>query len=124
MIVLVCGGRDYHDVDAVRRTLDILHHRDAISLLVHGGASGADFLAGRWAAGKAVPALVYEAEWQKHGRAAGPIRNQRMIDDARPDLAVAFPGGRGTEDMVRRCDTAGVKVVRVGQREAKKEQEP
>lgn len=45
-----------------------------------------------------------------NGKAAGPIRNQRMLDEGKPDLVVAFPGGRGTADMVRRAKAAGVPV--------------
>jgi hypothetical protein len=57
-----------------------------------------------------VPIDVYVAQWKKHGRAAGPIRNQRMLDKGKPDLVVAFPGGRGTADMIRRAERAGVPV--------------
>lgn len=45
---------------------------------------------------------------------AGPDRNQRMIDEGRPDLVVAFPGGRGTADMIRRATEAGIEVFRIG----------
>lgn len=47
------------------------------------------------------------------GKAAGPIRNQHMIDTAKPDLVVSFPGGAGTADMVRRAKAAGVRVIEV-----------
>jgi hypothetical protein len=53
------------------------------------------------------------ADWNTHGRAAGPIRNQRMLDEVKPELVVAFPGGRGTADMVRRAREAGVNVYLV-----------
>jgi hypothetical protein len=62
-----------------------------------------------------VPIDVYVAQWKKHGRAAGPIRNQRMLDEGKPDLVVAFPGGRGTADMIRRAERAGVPVQQVQQ---------
>jgi hypothetical protein len=57
--------------------------------------------------------VVYPADWAKHGRAASPIRNQQMLDEGRPNLVVAFPGGRGTADMVRRARSAGVEVIEV-----------
>jgi hypothetical protein len=53
------------------------------------------------------------ADWKAHGRAAGPIRNQRMIDEHRPELVVAAPGGRGTADMVRRARAAGIEVFEI-----------
>jgi len=56
---------------------------------------------------------MVRAKWSKHGRAAGPIRNQEMIDECKPDLVVAFPGGRGTADMVRRAKAAGIRVIEV-----------
>ncbi len=56
---------------------------------------------------------VYEADWHEHGRAAGPIRNARMIAEGRPDLVIAFPGGRGTADMVSRARKAGIEVREV-----------
>jgi len=55
---------------------------------------------------------TFDADW-KLGKKAGPLRNQRMIDEGRPDLVVAFPGGKGTADMVRRAEAAGVKVLKI-----------
>lgn len=50
------------------------------------------------------------ADWKTHGKRAGSIRNQKMIDDYHPQLVVAFPGGAGTADMVRRARAAGIEV--------------
>jgi hypothetical protein len=66
-----------------------------------------------WAKGIGVPCDVYEADWISLGRKAGPIRNQRMLEEGKPDLVMAFPGGRGTADMVRRGKEAGVEVIEV-----------
>ena len=55
-------------------------------------------------------ALAYPANWKKHGRAAGPIRNKQMLEEAKPDLVIAFPGGAGTANMVKQAREAGVKV--------------
>ncbi len=111
MKVLVCGGRDYHDRNAVERALWKLDsERGPIRAVLHGGASGADAEGMLWAVGAGIAAFAYPADWQKHGRAAGPMRNQQMIDEGEPDLVVAFPGGRGTADMVRRAERAGITV--------------
>lgn len=112
MRVLVTGGRHYSDQPALFATLDGVHASRAITAVIHGGASGADRLAGRWGQARGVSVEVYPADWDKHGRAAGPIRNQEMLGK-KPDLVVAFPGGKGTADMVRRAKAAGVKVVEV-----------
>ena len=46
-------------------------------------------------------------------KSAGHIRNQVMLDKGKPDVVVAFPGGRGTADMVRRAEGAGIEVRRI-----------
>ncbi len=140
----MCGGREYGDVGQIDWKIISLLHENAHNkekqspklgefckvaeelayfcvgidpkrlTLVNGGAKGADF-AGRWWAERfGMQVETYEADWDTHGRAAGPIRNQRMIDEGKPDLVLAFPGGRGTADMVRRAEKAGIEVRRVG----------
>lgn len=114
MRVLVCGGRDYNDEPAVFGLLDSLRQRYGRLTIIQGGAAGADELARRWATIQSSSHLINEpADWKAHGRAAGPIRNQRMLDEHKPELVVAFPGGRGTADMVRRAKAAGVPVWEV-----------
>lgn len=113
MRVLVCGGRHWESDsawNAVMTTLDSLHKTRMITAIIEGGASGADALARTWAEGRKVKCITVPADWAKYGRAAGPIRNQRMIDDFRPDYVVAFPGGRGTADMVSRARASSVPV--------------
>lgn len=111
MRVIVCGGRNYFDRDAVFSALDALQKQYGRLTVIQGGASGADKLAVEWCMRQPSIRMINEpADWKAHGRAAGPLRNQRMIDDWSPDLVLAFPGGRGTADMVRRARAAGVKV--------------
>lgn len=118
--LLACGGRDYHDAATVNRTLDRVLAERGIAVLIHGAARGADTLAAEWAASRGVPVEVYPARWETDGRKrAGPLRNQRMLDEGKPTACVAFPPGprgpeSGTADMVRRCEAAGVLVWRVG----------
>lgn len=107
--MLVCGGRDYRDEESMYAALaDELEPGDVV---VHGGARGADALAGD-IAGRVLgyEVEVHPADWHKHGRAAGPIRNQEMLDTG-IDMVIAFAGGRGTADMVSRATRAGVLVV-------------
>lgn len=113
IVVLVCGGREYDDYDRVASVLEEIYQNCGIRLLVHGAASGADRLADEWAESIGLLRKPYPADWLKLGRAAGPIRNQQMLEDSKPDLVVAFPGKRGTADMVRRAKAAGVKVMEV-----------
>lgn len=112
MRVLVCGGREFHDYSFLERCLNYLHKENRFTALIHGDARGADRMAKAWAGARRIPAYGYPARWTTDGKAAGPLRNQRMLDEGKPDLVVAFEGGTGTEDMVRRARKAGVKVVR------------
>lgn len=111
--VLVCGGRDYDDHQAVKRALDTLHKVYQIALVITGCADGADRWVRNWVIGNEVDVHVFAAKWKADGKKAGPLRNARMLAGIRPDIAVAFPGGRGTADMSRRCLAAGVRVVAV-----------
>jgi hypothetical protein len=95
----------------LERTLNDLDERPRV--VIEGGAAGADRWARSWARLRAIDVETYEAQWARDGRAAGPIRNQAMLINGRPDLVVAFPGGRGTADMVRRAKAAGVRVIEV-----------
>ena len=121
--IVVTGGRNYADEATVRWALNTLHERDGISLLIHGDASGADRLCRDWASAAGVSTLDMPADWndlsepcvlryRRDGSAynvlAGFNRNQSMIDIGQPNYAVAFTGGRGTDDMCKRITEAHV----------------
>jgi hypothetical protein len=113
MRVLVCGGRDFLRYLLLTASLDQLHAELAFTELLHGDAPGADQMAWRWAAAHKVPWRAFPADWARYGKAAGPMRNQQMLDEGKPSLVVAFPGGTGTEHMKRIARTAGVRVLEV-----------
>lgn len=113
MRVLVCGGRDYADANTMKRVLGTFHTLNPIAVLIHGGAPGADTMAGIWALYNGITERVFLANWKDLGKKAGPIRNQQMLDEGKPDLVIAFPGGSGTSDMIRRAEKAGVTVHQV-----------
>lgn len=110
MRVLVCGGRDYDDKARVFATLDALHASTPITCVINGCARGADTLGAAWAVERGVSRDSYPADWKQLGRAAGPIRNAQMLTDGKPDRVVVFPGGRGTANMVKLAQNAGVEV--------------
>lgn len=88
-----------------------LHRMFHFSMVIHGAARGADTLADEWAARKGIDRLACPADWNgplKKG--AGFARNQSMLEDHKPDIVVAFAGGNGTADMVRRALSANVPV--------------
>lgn len=118
MRVLVCGSRDWSDELILNVVLDGLRMRHGTIVVIHGAARGADKLADEWAKYEPMPRLPFPANWDRDGRyTAGPIRNQRMLDEAFPELVIAFKDGLrpaldkgGTEDMVRRAKAAGIPV--------------
>lgn len=103
---LICGGRNFADQEMFDSVMSQLLARFGCPRkVVHGGASGADAMAHKWAENLALDIVEMKADWSK-GRGAGPVRNQRMLEDHAPAVVVAFPGGRGTADMVRRAHDA------------------
>lgn len=110
MKVLVCGGRGYADKDRLFKTLDGINRSDGVSMVIHGAANGADTLAGQWARDRGVQEVVCPANWNKHGRRAGYLRNVAMADLG-PDYVVAFPGGVGTNMMVELAEKRGISVI-------------
>jgi hypothetical protein len=112
MRVLVCGGRDFTNAKLLDRILTAMHGFEPFSVVILGAARGADDLALAWADRQGVPVETYPANWQALGKAAGPIRNQAMIDHGKPELVIAFPtGGPGTEDMIRKAIASGLIVL-------------
>ena len=111
--VLVCGGRRYPNRRAVFDALDKLAGQHPLGLfIIEGGATGADSFAQQWRYDRGHPGLTYRADWKAYGQAAGPIRNQRMLAEGKPDVVLAFPGGRGTRHMLSLAEAAAVPVVR------------
>jgi len=106
-VTIVCGGRDYQDVETIREVLEWVRPE----VIRHGGARGADNLAGIWARRNGVPTIEYSADWDRYGKAAGPIRNLEMAK-AGARVCVSFAGGRGTANMERCAIEAGIPVVR------------
>ena len=109
MRVLVTGGRTFDDIELLETTLDAVHATNLISVLIHGAASGADTMAGEWAIRQGVEVVACPANWKQYGRRAGPIRNREMLELS-PDLLVAFPGGRGTADMISAAEQKGIPI--------------
>ena len=110
--ILACGGRDFTDTKTIEAAVKLLAEQHPAATLVHGGAPGADSWCGYYAGLAGLVIEGHSARWNIYGRKAGPIRNQEMLDSG-IDLVVAFPGGRGTSDMVRRARKAHVPVWEV-----------
>ncbi len=121
MRILVCGGRDLNpalvwnwlEANATEECADVLGRAQHVQIehIIQGGAPGADAGAEQWARASGIPVTCFRADWQQYGRQAGPLRNTRMLAEGRPDAVIAFPGGAGTADMVRKARAAGLPVV-------------
>ena len=114
MRVLVCGGRDFNDEKALRYAMNSVTAGAENVVIIHGGARGADSLAGLIADKAGVPVEVFPADWDRHGKRAGFVRNTQMLVEGKPDLVLAAPGGKGTAMMVEIARKAGVRVVELG----------
>lgn len=115
MRVLICGDRNWRDESSICGLIDILADNYPDLVIIHGGANGADSIAGDIAEFREVKVLEFKADWNKYGRAAGPIRNQQMLDEGKPNLIYAFhpdlKNSRGTLDMVKRARSANLPVT-------------
>lgn len=129
---VICGGRSYGRVpddvprelrdhyetlarrerDRLVQVLDAAVTRLGLDRVAVGDATGADALAAAWAEGRAISFAVFAADWSL-GRAAGPARNLRMLNETKPDFVIAFPGSRGTRNCCSLADKAAIRVYRV-----------
>lgn len=115
MRLLVCGSRDFDASWWIHEILDDLHEEYKVTILIHGDAKGADTIANGWAEFRDIDILKYRADWKTHGRAAGPVRNRKMLNIGKPDLVVAFTNkslteSHGTRDMVLLAEHDGLPV--------------
>ena len=99
--VLICGSRKYRNAIAIPRLVKGL---PSGTVVIHGGAAGADSLADLYARQNGLETEAYPADWNKYGRGAGPVRNKQMLDEGRPTEVVAFvadpTNSPGTANMV------------------------
>lgn len=112
--VIIAGGRDYTDKHTLFAFLDKLVAQEKIAprAVISGCARGADTLGEQWAKARGIDVIRCPAEWDRHGKEAGFIRNQKMADMA--DSLVLFPGGRGSADMKRRARKKYLRIWEYG----------
>lgn len=114
-LIVVKPERNFiHDVLTAAAGYDEAGNPNPVRI-VHGDCpSGADRIAQAWADRHMMPFKKFAADWDQFKKAAGPIRNQKMVDYLAglegPKYAIAFPGGSGTRDCVTRCDEAGIQT--------------
>lgn len=123
MRIIVTGDREWTDRKLVRNTLVSLipkRFRGPSTTIGEGGARGLDTIAREVAKKLGIHVLTEHANWKKHKKAAGPIRNQNMLDFLQPHIVVAFHdnirASKGTRDMVLRAMLAKIPVLLVTHR--------
>ena len=114
MRLLICGDREWSDLDLMKEFIDSL---PADTIIIEGDARGADKMAGSLAQQRGLQIEVYPAQWEMYGRRAGPLRNQQMLDEGKPDEVVYchdnLEYSKGTKDMVTRARKSGLPVSRL-----------
>lgn len=133
MKILVCGGRDFGNVNKGKAITkeEIEEHKKRLAeyryiidslrsicqgrklervTIIEGGATGVDSVAADFALMDGCAIEEYQAKWKEHGVSAGPIRNRRMIEEGKPDVVIAFPGGKGTANMVAQAKAYKIPV--------------
>jgi YspA, cpYpsA-related SLOG family len=114
--VLVCGDRRYTHYMMINATLDGFLLNYPKMVLIEGFAKGADMIAHDWGVANLAEEnhLTFPADWGALGKSAGPIRNQKMLDEGKPDIVLAFHNNikdsKGTKHMVEIATKAGVSV--------------
>lgn len=117
--VAVCGGRTFTGRELVYEVLAAV----APKRIIHGGAKGADAIADTFARDHGIPVAVWRANWYEHGKdcpawclmqahckLAGIRRNRLIIAEGQPTMLVAFPGNKGTANMIKQCQMAGIHI--------------
>ena len=114
MRVLVSGDRNWTDRKYIEDVLSAFAAMVPIEVLIEGEAGGVDVMARDWADSHYVQVAPYPAQWRTFGKRAGPIRNQQMLDEGKPDIVIAFHpqiwDSKGTRDMMTRALRAGIPV--------------
>ena len=111
--VLVCGSRHYDPLKTEDYLDEYFRDRETPSCIIEGGASGADCGGRHFGVNRGIPVETYKADWNKYGKAAGPIRNGEMLRLGKPELVIAFLAreSRGTKNMLDQAKKAGVEVM-------------
>ena len=112
MNILCCGDRNWTCYATIHSRLT--QYRNTDVTIIHGNARGADRIAAKAGIDLGLSIKSFPAQWKIYGRGAGPIRNQQMLDEGKPDLVLAFHddirNSKGTKDMVERAKRAGIKT--------------
>jgi len=107
MKVAIIGSRGFDDYNLVIKTLAGLN----ISLIISGGANGADLLGEKYADEYSIPKQIFLPDWENNGKSAGFIRNTDIVENA--ELVIAFWDGvsSGTKDSIDKAKKFNKKLL-------------
>ena len=112
MRVAIIGSRDFNDYELVQKTLNPV--KEKITLIVSGGARGADSLGARYAKDNQIETSIFIPDWDKHGKSAGYIRNKDIVSNC--DVVIAFWDGqsKGTQHSFKLAKelNKGIKIIK------------
>lgn len=112
--VCICGGREFRDVSVLNVTMARIRMERPIAAVITGGQRGADKMGTLWGMTHRFPTREINARWKAQGRAAGPIRNGKLVEALllqKCPVVVALPGETGTHDMIVQSRQAGIPVL-------------
>ena len=98
--VAIVGDRNFLDYSYFKKVIDLYKDVWGISFIVSGGARGVDTLAERYAKENEISYTAFVAEWSKYGKGAGPIRNQKIIENCDVVIAFLVETSKGTKNSV------------------------
>ena len=110
MKLAVVGCREFVDFEKLSKILDAEHAKTPISVVVSGGAKGADSMAEEWAKSRGLETLIFLPEWKKYGRAAAIARNRQIIDSSEKCIAFWNDACRGTRSSIELAKKKGIPV--------------
>lgn len=117
MNVLICGDRHWDDRKAIA---ELIAQFSPDTVVIHGAANGADTIAEEEAKKRGLAFIPFEAEWTKYKGGAGPKRNQKMLDEGKPEAIYAFHNdiaeSKGTRSMIYRSLKAGKNVTLISRK--------
>jgi len=103
MRLIIAGYREFHDYPLLRKKVSHLTKGHTIATILSGKCRGADTLGERFAKEFGIPVEDHPAEWTKHGKAAGPIRNWEMVENATHAIVFDHPLARGSKDLIKQA---------------------
>ena len=108
MKVVIAGSRYFDDYKYVEKCVN--ESDIEISTIISGGAMGVDFSAIKYAKEYGIPLVIFNADWFRYGKAAGPIRNKKMAELCEALIAIKT-NGKGTQNMIKEAEKLGKRVI-------------